>query len=66
MNSIKFNGKPSKKDMDIVNKLTTKKVVKAVENLIDSNQKLADKYGYTISIGTKDREVVIAEPRKNK
>ena len=49
----------------IKNKRNTSKLQKALKDLFDTNQKMADKYGCTISIGTDDHMVEIARPRKS-
>jgi len=41
-----------------------RKLNKAIKNLMDTNQKLADKYGATVSIVFEGKETVIAKPIK--
>lgn len=60
---VTIRGKPSKKDMEMVEKLMgNKKLKKSLDNLINTNQKLADKYGATVSIEFEGKETIIAKP----
>lgn len=52
-------------DKELLEKLMkNKKLNKAMGDLLDTNQKLADKYGAKISISFEGKETVIAEPKQ--